>query len=74
MREVVVLTEVSVAEQVLQKISKFSEILGELSSVQTVCTRLFSPRPRTRAWERGREGSGLGLWPGYEAGSLGLWS
>ena len=47
-REVGVLAEVSVTEQVLQEISKFPEILGKLSMrKQCMCTRLFSPHPHT---------------------------
>ena len=42
MREVSVLTEVSVTEQVLQEISKFPEILGKLS-MRSVYQALFSP-------------------------------
>ena len=52
-REVGVLAEVSVTEQVLREISKSPEIPGKTEHAQTVCTKLFSPHPRTRAWERG---------------------
>ena len=43
MREVSVLTEASVTEQVLREISKFQEILGKLSMANSVYQTLFSP-------------------------------
>ena len=51
-REVGVLAEVSVTEQVLRKISKFPEILGKLSMCKQCVPDSFL-LAHAQAWERG---------------------
>ena len=43
-------------EQILRKFPNSQKSWGT-QHAQTVCTRLFFRRPRTRAWERGFERS-----------------
>ena len=65
-REVGVLAEVSVTEQVLREVSKFPEILGKLSMHKQCVPGFFLPT-HARAWEQGYHQLALGLGLLYES-------